>query len=89
VAKAYALPLDGVRGASSGSANTAKLFGSGISRVAEPGRSAARRIQGTATPASYTVLEPRTSSGLAWMAIVAVVVLAIGSAGALALRRRR
>lgn len=95
VAKAYALPLDGVRGASSGGGHSAErhgpqLFGAGIKRSAMHQREApSRRIRGAGTPAAYTVLDPGSSSGLAWMAIVVVVVLAVGSAGALALRRRR
>lgn len=95
VAKAYALPLDGVRGGPSGAGHSAQrhgpqLFGAGIRRSAmHRGSAPIRRTHGTGTPAAYTVLDPGSSSGLAWMAIVVVVVLAVGSAGALALRRRR
>jgi LPXTG-motif cell wall-anchored protein len=42
-----------------------------------------------ATPAAYRVLRPGTGSGLLWMALAAIVVVALGSAGGLALRRRR
>jgi len=42
-----------------------------------------------ATPAAYRVLEPGTGSGLLWMAVAAVAVLVIGSAGGLLLSRRR
>lgn len=75
VAKAYALPLDGVRTAASGGSHGPELFGAGIKRGARP--------------AAYRIPEPGASSGLAWMAIVAVVVVAAGSAGALVQRRRR
>lgn len=46
-------------------------------------------VTGTATPAAYRVLRPGSGSGLLWMALAAVVVVALGSAGGLALRRRR
>jgi hypothetical protein len=93
VAKAYALPLDGVRTASSGSGHGpgrygSELFGSGIRRSSERGRSALTR-RGSGAPAAAAVLDPGTGSGLAWMAVVAVVVLTLGGTGALALRRRR
>jgi hypothetical protein len=42
-----------------------------------------------ATPAAYRVLRPGSGSGLLWMALAAIVVVALGSAGGLALRRRR
>jgi hypothetical protein len=42
-----------------------------------------------ATPAAYRVLRPGSGSGLLWMALAALVVVALGSAGGLALRRRR
>jgi hypothetical protein len=41
------------------------------------------------TPAAYRVLRPGSGSGLLWMALAAVVVVAVGSAGAFALSRRR
>lgn len=42
-----------------------------------------------ATPAAYRVLRPGSGSGLLWMALAAVVVVAVGSAGGIALSRRR
>jgi hypothetical protein len=48
-----------------------------------------RPITGHATPAAYRVLSPGPGSGLLWMLIVAAVVIGLGSAGGLALRRRR
>lgn len=86
VAKAYALPLGTARAGSSGSGRGAQLFGSGIKRAATP---PATRLRGVATPAAYRVLRPGSASGLEWMAIPAIAVIALGSAGALALRRRR
>lgn len=89
VFKAYALPLAGARTIAEAGGHTAKLFGSGI-KVAKLGRhAAAQRVHGRGTPAAYRVFDPSSSSGLAWMAIVAVVVLVCGGAGALALHRRR
>lgn len=41
------------------------------------------------TPAAYRVLRPGSGSGLLWMALAAVVVVAVGSAGGFALSRRR
>ena len=83
VAKAYALPLDIGRGASPGSVRPPELFGAGIKPAASRlGRESVR-------PTAYRTLEAGSGSGLAWMAIPAVVVLALGSAGAFALSRRR
>ncbi|MDE3134152.1 MAG: hypothetical protein KGL15_08815 [Acidobacteriota bacterium] len=42
-----------------------------------------------ATPAAYRVLRPGSGSGLLWMVLAAVVVVAVGSAGGIALSRRR
>jgi hypothetical protein len=42
-----------------------------------------------AVPAAYKVLKPGSGSGLLWMVLAAVVVVALGSAGGLALARRR
>lgn len=42
-----------------------------------------------ATPAAYRVLRPGSGSGLLLMALAAVVVVAVGSAGGFALSRRR
>jgi len=42
-----------------------------------------------AVPAAYKVLKPGSGSGLLWMLLAAIVVVAIGSAGGLALARRR
>jgi hypothetical protein len=50
---------------------------------------APREITARATPAAYRVLRPGSGSGLLWMALAAVLVIALGSAGGLALRRRR
>jgi pyruvate/2-oxoglutarate dehydrogenase complex dihydrolipoamide acyltransferase (E2) component len=50
---------------------------------------ASKPITARATPAAYRVLRPGSGSGLLWMAIAAVLVIAVGSAGGLALRRRR
>ena len=52
-----------------------------------PGSS--RRLAARATPAAYRVLKPGSGSGLLWMVVAAVLVLALGSAGGLALSRRR
>jgi hypothetical protein len=51
--------------------------------------SAAKQITARATPAAYRVLRPGSGSGVLWMALAAVVVVSLGSAGGLALRRRR
>ena len=50
---------------------------------------ATRRINARATPAAYRVLRPGSGSGLLWMVVAAVVVIALGSAGGAALSRRR
>ena len=42
-----------------------------------------------ATPAAYRVLRPGSGSGWLWMVLAAVIVVALGSAGGLALSRRR
>jgi hypothetical protein len=42
-----------------------------------------------AVPAAYRVLKPGSGSGVLWMVLAAVVVVAVGSAGGLALARRR
>ena len=42
-----------------------------------------------AIPAAYKVLKPGSGSGLLWMVLAAVVVVALGAAGGLALARRR
>jgi hypothetical protein len=42
-----------------------------------------------AVPAAYKVLKPGSGSGVLWMVLAAVVVVALGSAGGLALARRR
>jgi hypothetical protein len=42
-----------------------------------------------ATPAAYRVLRPGSGSGLLWMALAAIVVVVLGSAGGVALSRRR
>jgi hypothetical protein len=88
VAKAYALPLGMARAGSSGSGHSSQLFGAGIEPAAiRPGR----RLRELAAPAAYRVLAPGSTSGLEWMAIPAIAVVVLGSAGAgaLALRRRR
>jgi hypothetical protein len=48
-----------------------------------------KQLTAKATPAAYRVLRPGTGSGLLWMVVAAVAVLAIGSAGGLLLSRRR
>jgi hypothetical protein len=48
-----------------------------------------RQITARATPAAYRVLRPGSGSGLLWMIIAAAVVIALGSAGGVALSRRR
>jgi hypothetical protein len=48
-----------------------------------------KRLTAKATPAAYRVLKPGSGSGLLWMVVAAVLVLALGSAGGLALSRRR
>lgn len=47
-----------------------------------------RVITARATPAAYRVLRPGSGSGLLWMLLAAVLVLGIGSAGGVLLRRR-
>jgi hypothetical protein len=47
------------------------------------------RLTAKATPAAYRVLRPGSGSGLLLMVVAAVLVLALGSAGGLALSRRR
>jgi hypothetical protein len=48
-----------------------------------------RQITAQATPAAYRVLRPGSGSGLEWMVLAAVVVIALGSAGGVVLARRR
>jgi hypothetical protein len=48
-----------------------------------------REITARATPAAYRVLRPGSGSGLLWMILAAVVVIVLGSAGGVALSRRR
>ncbi len=48
-----------------------------------------KRLAAKATPAAYRVLKAGSGSGLLWMVVAAVLVLALGSAGGLALSRRR
>lgn len=50
---------------------------------------ASREMTARATPAAYRVLRPGSGSGLLWMVLAAVLVIALGSAGGLLLRRRR
>jgi hypothetical protein len=89
VVKAYALPLDGVRAMAAIEGRRAKLFGSGIEPAKRRQPAMARRTRDSVAPAAYRMLEAGSSSGLAWMAIAAVVVLVCGGAGALALRHRQ
>lgn len=49
----------------------------------------AKPLEAKAMPAAYRVLKPGSGSGLLWMVLAAVLVLALGSAGGLALSRRR
>ena len=42
-----------------------------------------------AAPAAYKVLKPGSGSGVLWMIVAAIVVVALGSAGGVALSRRR
>jgi hypothetical protein len=49
---------------------------------------ASTQITAHATPAAYRVLRPGAGSGLLWMVLAAVLVLAIGSIGGVLLRRR-
>jgi hypothetical protein len=42
-----------------------------------------------AVPAAYRILRPGSGFGLLWMVLAAVVVIVLGSAGGVALRRRR
>ena len=46
-------------------------------------------VTARATPAAYRVLRPGSGSGLLWMALAAVAVIGLGSAGGITLRRRR
>jgi hypothetical protein len=48
-----------------------------------------RQMTALATPAAYRVLRPGSGSGLEWMLLAAVVVIALGSAGGAVLARRR
>jgi hypothetical protein len=48
-----------------------------------------REVTASATPAAYRVLRPGSGSGLLWMILAAVVVIALGSAGGIVLSRRR
>ena len=50
---------------------------------------AGRQIIERATPTAYRVLRPGSGSGLLWMLAAALLVLAIGGVGGIALRRRR
>lgn len=48
-----------------------------------------RTLTASATTAAYRVLRPGSGSGLLWMLLAAIVVVALGSAGGLVLRHRR
>ena len=50
---------------------------------------AANRRPVNSTPAAYAVLEPGSRSGVLWMVLAAVLVVALGSAGGVILSRRR
>lgn len=84
VAKEYALPLATARGAPPESGQRGKLFGSGIER-------SRATVTQTTTGAARSASDPQpgSGSGLLWMLLAALVVIALGSAGGLALRRRR
>jgi hypothetical protein len=55
--------------------------------VTTPGTN--RQTMASAVPAAYKVLKPGSGSGLLWMVLAAVIVVALGSAGGLVLARRR
>jgi hypothetical protein len=57
--------------------------------AAPPTTTNARPVTADAAPAAYKVLKPGSGSGLLWMVLAAVVVVALGSAGGIALSRRR
>jgi hypothetical protein len=46
-------------------------------------------VRANAAPAAYKVLKPGSGSGVLWMVLAAVIVVALGSAGGIALSRRR
>ena len=98
VAKEYALPLATARDAPSSSAaptsgRDVSLFGAGIRHGIKHGSGSSTTATTTTTPkrapAAHAVLRSGLGSGVLWMAVAAVVVVALGSAGGIALRRRR
>ena len=54
-----------------------------------PAPARTRPVIATAAPAAYKVLRPGSGSGVLWMVVAAIVVVALGSAGGVALSRRR
>lgn len=80
--KAYALPLGSARGAGTGNGQSGGLFGSGITHGSAAGGIAYKS-------AAYRTPKPAPGAGLALMGLGAVVVVAIGAAGAIVLSRRR
>jgi hypothetical protein len=57
--------------------------------VTTPTRAGTAPVTANAAPAAYKVLKPGSGSGLLWMVLAAAFVVAIGSAGGIALSRRR
>jgi hypothetical protein len=85
VAKEYALPIAIARGAPSEQGKSSRLFGSGI----KPNSAPVSVSSAAAAPAAYTILRPGSGSGVVWMVLAGILVVALGSAGGLALARRR
>jgi hypothetical protein len=60
-----------------------------VTTVVLPALTTTRRPTASATPAAYRVLRPGSGVGVLWMIVAGVIVVALGSAGGVALRRRR
>jgi hypothetical protein len=60
-----------------------------VTLPALPSATTNRVVTASATPTAYRVLRPGSGSGLLWMILAAVVVIALGSAGGIVLSRRR
>jgi hypothetical protein len=60
-----------------------------VTTVTLPTLMSTRPLAANATPAAYRVLRPGAGPGLLWMIAAGLVVVALGSAGGVALTRRR
>ena len=60
-----------------------------VTTVTLPTLTTTRQLTAKATPAAFRVLRPGSGFGVLWMVLAAVIVIALGSAGGVALSRRR